>query len=141
MTNLKFKTVAIASGVASLMVFSSLSVLAEGPINYPVDKPFQSTKSRDEVRAEAVKAVVAGMLSLSTYPESIAFALTNSGISRDKVLAEYFQAVKDGSLQVGESYAPVTATAPSSTLTRDAVLAETTEWMRAQRGDTMMGGR
>lgn len=139
MTNLKFKTVAITSGVASLMAFSSLSVLAEGPINYPVDKPFQSTKSRDEVRAEAVKAVVAGMRSID--PDSIAFALTNSGISRDKVLAEYFQAVKDGSLQVGEIYAPVTATAPSSTLTRDAVLAETTEWMRAQRGDTMMGGR
>lgn len=139
MTNLKFKALAISSGVASLMAFSSLSVLAEGPINYPMDKPFQSTKSRDEVRAEAVKAVVAGIRSID--PDSIAFTLVGGGTTRDKVVAEYFQAAKDGSLQVGEHYAPVTTAASSSSLSREAVLAETTEWLRLQRGDTMMGGR
>jgi hypothetical protein len=139
MTNLKFKTLAMTSGVASLMAFSSLSVLAEGPINYPVDKPFQSTLTRDEVRAEAVKAVVAGIRAIDAG--SIAFRLVASGTTRDKVLAEYFQAAKEGTLQVGEIYAPVTATASSSSISREAVLAETTEWLRVQRGDTMMGGR
>ncbi len=140
MTNLKFKTLAITSGVASLMAFSSLSVLAEGPINYPMDKPFQSTLTRDEVRAEAVKPALAGINSID-HPYSIAFVLVNNGTGRDKVVAEYFQASKEGTLQVGEFYAPVTVATSSSKLSREAVLAETTEWLREQRGDTMMGGR
>jgi hypothetical protein len=139
MTELKFKSLAITSGVVSLMAFSSLSVLAEGPIHYPMDKPFQSTLTRDEVRAGAVKAVVEGIQ--ATTPAELANSPVTSSTTRDKILAEYFQAAQEGSLPVGELYVPRTAAAPSSILTREAVLAETTEWLRAQRGDTMMGGR
>jgi phospholipase C len=88
MTSLSFKTLTVAAGVASLAALYSVSALAED-IGYP-SKPevFQSTKTRDEVRAEYMKAVKDGTLPQVSEISAPVAATSGSGLTREAVIAD-----------------------------------------------------
>jgi hypothetical protein len=144
MKSFALKTLTAATGLVSLSVLYSTAALAD-PRDYPdpqnITKPFTSTKTRDEVRAEYLIALREGTLSRANemdYPtQPLASTLT-----REQVRAEYFQAAKNGTIpRINDWDMSFTANAGSSTLTREAVRAELLEWMKASRGDTQMGSK
>lgn len=141
MKTLSLRTLAIVSGLACLNVYP-VAQAQSTDWNYPPNVKFESTLSRDDVRAEYIRSAQEGTLSRSSevdFPQTI--ASFQSSKTRDDVNTEYLQALKDGSLpQSGEVSPAVTATTFASTLTREAVVAETLDWMRAQNSDVMMGG-
>jgi Domain of unknown function (DUF4148) len=88
MTSLSFKTLTIAAGVASLAALYSVSALAED-IGYPFKtEVFQSTKTRDEVRAEYFKAVKDGTLPQVGEGSAPVTAASTSNLTREAVLAD-----------------------------------------------------
>jgi Domain of unknown function (DUF4148) len=89
MTRLSFKTLTVATGVASLAALYSVSALADD-IGYPF-KPdvFQSSKTRDEVRAEYFKAVKDGTLpQIGEGSAAVTTAASSSNLTREAVLAD-----------------------------------------------------
>lgn len=142
MKTFSLRTLVIVSGVACLNVYP-VAQAQSTDLNYPPEVKYQSTLSQDDVRTEYIRAAQAGTLFRSgevDFPQTIASFQSNK--TRDDVNTGYLEALKDGSLpQLGEGSPSVTATAFTSTLTREAVIAETRDWMRAQRGDVMMGGK
>jgi Domain of unknown function (DUF4148) len=88
MTSLSFKTFTIAAGVASLAALYSVSALAED-IGYPSKtEVFQSTKTRDEVRADYIKAVKDGTLPQIGEGPAPVTAAASSNLTREAVLAD-----------------------------------------------------
>lgn len=106
------KIMAMASGLASLAVFSVVPAMADHHDDpSPAAQSIQSTKTRAEVRTEYLQAVKDGTLpNLSEAGETPAI---NS----------------------------MSAKAPASTLTREAVRADTIEWLRLHQSDVQMGGQ
>lgn len=107
------KTIAMASGFASLAAFSVAPAMADGSYDYPAPaaQSIESTKTRAEVRAEVQQAVKDGTLrELSDSGETPVITFMSAG-------------------------------APASTLTREAVRADTIEWLRLNRADVEMGSR
>lgn len=137
------KTLTVAAGLFSLAALSvAPAVAGSDDFNYPPQQKFESTKTRDQVRAEYFQAVQQGAIAKNDYefaqPDR-AFASTKT---REEVTAEYLQAAKDGTLPpTREGDTIMTAKLPPSTLTREAVQAETAEWLRMSRGDTQMGSK
>ncbi len=88
MTSLSFKTLTLAAGVASLAALYSVSALAED-VGY-MSKPevFQSTKTRDEVRAEYLKAAKEGTLPQVGEGPAAVTAAAPSSLTREAVLAD-----------------------------------------------------
>ena len=105
------KSMAMASGLASLAVFSVVPAMAEAEYPAPVAQSIQNTKTSAEVRAEYQQAVKDG-------------TLRNLSESGDTPVIKF-----------------KSAGAPASTLTRDVVRADTIEWLRLNRGDVEMGSR
>jgi Domain of unknown function (DUF4148) len=136
MKTLTIKTLAIASWVA-------LSGAAAFAQDLRSEQAFQSTKTRDEVRAELFQAIRDGTMPQVTegvdYPR---IAQSSQGTkTRDEVRAELFQAIKEGTMVSNNEWDYLrSAQAPVSNLTRAQVYAETVEWLRVHRGDVMMGG-
>jgi uncharacterized protein with FMN-binding domain len=136
MKTLTTRTLAVASG----LVFSGVSAFAQ---DLRPEQPFQSSKTRAEVRAELMQAIKDGTMPPVTegaeYPRMA--QSSQSTKTREEVRAELLQAIKDGTVITHNEWDfPKTAKAPPSTLTREAVRAETIEWLRLHRGDVMMGG-
>jgi hypothetical protein len=142
---LSLKTLTVVTGLVSLGALYSTAAWADSR-DYPdpqnITKPMTSTKTRDEVRAEYLKAVQEGTLPRINQWDYPTPTLA-SNLTREQVRAEYFQAVKNGSIPaVNDWDMSFIANASSSTLTREAVRAETLEWLKASRGgDTQMGSK
>jgi hypothetical protein len=144
MKSIVLKTLTVVTGLVSLSGLYSTSALAD-PRDYPdpqnISTPLTSNKTRDEVRAEYLKAVREGSLSRANemdYPtQTLASTLT-----REQVRAEYFQAAQNGALPpLNDWNMSFIANASSSTLTREAVHADTLEWLKLTRGDIHRGSK
>lgn len=106
------KSMAMASGLASLTAFSVVPAMADHHTDpSPAEQSFQSTKTRAEVHAEYLQAVKDG-------------TLPNISETGETFLIR-----------------PMSAKAPASNLTREAVHADTIEWLRLHRGDVQMGSQ
>ena len=114
MKTLSVRTVAMASGLASLAVLSVVPAMAEGSYDYPAPtaQSIQSTKTRADVRAEYQQAIKDGTLrnNLSDSGETPLMSFSSARV-------------------------------PASTLTREAVRADTVEWQRLHQSDVQMGGQ
>jgi len=77
------------------------AAFAEGPIEGNEVFNFQSTLSRAEVQADAVKANQAGLIARGEVLP-VEDKVANSGLSRDQVRAEAVQANQAGQIARGE---------------------------------------
>lgn len=103
-----FKTLAVATGLASLTAFHGGSALAEGfglDYNFALqNKPFVSTTTRDQVKATYFQAAKDGSLpSVGDYALPMTAKAPSSAISRDAVYADTIEwlRVHRGDVQMG----------------------------------------
>ena len=101
-----FKTLAVATGLASLTAFQGGSALAEG-LDYHLalqHKPFVSATNREQVRADYSQAAKDGTLpSVSDYALPMTVKAPPSAISREAVYADTIEwlRVHRGDVQMG----------------------------------------
>ena len=106
MKTLSFKTLAVATGLASLTAFYGGSVLAGDPdYDYLLQhKPFVGTNTREQVRAEYFQAAKDGSLPLvSDYALPMTAKAPPSNVSREAMHAdtiEWLRATR-GDVQMG----------------------------------------
>ena len=105
------KTMAMASGLASIAVLSVVPAMAEGSFEYLAPAAIQSTTTRAEVRSEYLRAVKNGTMPLVSDRDEIRVVNSKS------------------------------ATSSANTLTRKDMRADTIEWLRLHRSDVQMGGQ
>ena len=102
-----FKTLAVATGLASLAAFQGGSALAEGlDFNLALqDKPFASTTTRDQVNTAYLQAAKDGSLPRARNNHAVPMTATapSSNISRDAVYADTIEwlRVSRGDVQMG----------------------------------------
>ena len=103
-----FKTLAVATGLASLAAFQGGSALAEGfglDYNFALqDKPFVSTTTREQVHTAYLQAAKDGALpSVGDYALPMTAKAPASNISRDAVYADTVEwlRVHRGDVQMG----------------------------------------
>jgi hypothetical protein len=87
MKSKSFKTLAITAGLVSLStVFSASAWADEG--NWAPEKPFESTKTVEQVRAEYFQALKDGTLPQTGDTATIYNAIAPSSLSREAVVAD-----------------------------------------------------